>query len=699
MKKKFFSYQQIFLLFLSLFFCFYLLGFDNFSILNQSWLINGDLSQYQLGWKFYREDIWRFPIGLNPNYGITNSSSIVFSDSVPLFAIIFKIFRNFLPENFQYFSIWIFICIYLQGFFSFKIILHFTKDTTYSLVSTLFFIFSTILINRSGIHLSLTAHWLILGYFYAQISTSNNKDFKKHLLIYLSFLIHFYFSIILIGLFFLEKIIEFKKLKVRDLANLIILIIVSLILMYVIGYFTIGIDDGLGFGYGIYNFNLNSFFNPLGRNYVDSFNWSLFLPTLSFQNQEKEGFSYLGISGIIFFILYLKFLVNGKSEIIFSRQTNILIFLIFLIFATSNNINFSNQNLINIELNKYLYAALSSIRASGRLIWPIYYLIFIISIVYIFHYTLNKKKALLIISIFAIFQLIDLAPGISNYYLGKQYVNQNKNNHDILKSIEGLSKEFNDIKLLKSDNATNLFYQLNNHLLNENYKRTGIYYVARVDRQGIVKKEYDVIEKLNNRSLDLFNETLYVSDNYNFVRNVYYLFENKLNYYKINKLWFVCNKKISELEKYEYRFKFQFYKINDLINKNFELKNFLGFGWEKNENNQIIMNGYKSSLIFNVDNNNCDNNHELILRFQKYFNQMRDPIILKVLLNEIIYKDLKIENNLDFKINLSEICNDNKKIKIDIIAENPKSLFDLRAGLNRKKRSIILNEVQLRNYK
>ena len=259
MKKKFFSYQQIFLLVISLSFCFYLLGFNNLNFLNQSWLINGDLSQYQLGWKFYREDIWRFPLGLNPNYGITNSSSIVFSDSIPFFAIIFKLFDKFLPENFQYFSTWIFFCIYLQGLFSFKIIYHFTKNTPYSLVSSLFFIFSTILINRSGIHLSLTAHWLILAYFYVQISSLHYKDFKKHLIIYLSLLVHFYFSLILIGIFFLEKIIKLKKLKVEDFKSSFILIIVSLFLMYIVGYFTIGIDDGLGFGYGFYNFNLNSF--------------------------------------------------------------------------------------------------------------------------------------------------------------------------------------------------------------------------------------------------------------------------------------------------------------------------------------------------------------------------------------------------------------------------------------------------------
>ena len=693
MKKKIFSYQQIFLFVTSLSFSFYLLGNSNFNFSNQSWLINGDLAQYQIGWKFYREDIWRFPLGLNPNYGITNSSSIIYSDSIPLFAVFFKIFRRFLSDEFQYFSFWIFICIYLQAIFSFKIIYYFTKNTPYSLVSSLFFIFSTILIYRSGIHLSLTAHWLILGYFYAQISAVNNKDLKKHLIIYLSILIHFYFSLILMGIFFLEKIIKFKKLCFKDLISSFVVIIFSLILMYLIGYFTIGIDDGLGFGYGIYNFNLNSFFNPLGVNYNGSFNWSFFLPTLNFQNKEIEGFSYLGISGILFLILYFKYLFNGKSKIVFSKRTNVLIFFVFFIIATSNNVNFGNQDLITLELNKYLYAIFSSIRASGRLIWPIYYLIFIIGIVSIFQYTLNKKKPLLIISILAIFQLIDLAPGISNYYFGKQYENQNQENVDITNQIKGLSKQFNVIRLFKPDNNSNIFFLLNEHILNEKYEKTDVSYLARVNRQEIVNKEYKIIEQLNNKTPDLFNKTLFVSDDYNFIRNVYYLFRDKLNYYKLHKLWLVTDNKINKLEYLNHIDKFEFSNIQSTRNENLELKNFLGFGWEEDKKNQIIMNGFKSTLLLDFDRKNCEKNKKLVLRFQKYFDQVRGPIILKVLLNDILYENISIKNNLDYEINISKICKNNNLFKIDLIANNPKSLFDLRIGLNRKKRSIILNEI------
>ncbi len=695
MKKKIFSYQQIILFVTSLSFSFYLLGYGNFNFSNQSWLINGDLAQYQLGWKFYREDIWRFPLGLNPNYGITNSSSIIYSDSIPLFAIFFKIIKSFLSENFQYFSFWIFICIYLQALFSFKIIYYFTKNIPYSLVSSLFFIFSTILIYRSGIHLSLTAHWLILAYFYAQISTVNNKDLKKHLIIYLSLLIHFYFSLILLGIFFLEKIVKFKKLRIKDLISSFVIIIFSLILMYMVGYFTIGIDDGLGFGYGIYNFNLNSFFNPLGENYIESFDWSFFLPTLNFQNKEIEGFSYIGISGILFLILYFKYLFNGKSKIVFSKGTNILIFFTFLMVATSNNVNIGNQDLITFELNKYLYGIFSSIRASGRLIWPIYYLIFIIGIVNIFQYSLNKKKPLLIISILAIFQLVDLAPGISNYYFGKQYENQNQESIDLTKQIKGLSKQFNNIRLFKPDNNSNIFFLLNEHILTEKYEKTDVSYLARVNRQEIVNKEYIIIEQLNNKSLDLFNKTLFVSDNYNFVRNVYYLFKDKLNYYKINKLWLVSNNKIYDLEYLDHLDEFEFSNIQSTESKKLDLKKFLGFGWEEDKKNQIIMNGFKSTLLLNLDRKNCKENKKIILRLKKYFDQVKDPIILKVLLNDVLYGNISITDNLDYEVDISKICKNNNLFKIDLIADNPKSLFDFRIGLNRKKRSIILNEIEI----
>ena len=67
------------------------IGYDNLSIYKTKWLFSGDdRSAHQIGWYFFRNDIWRFPLGINPNFGDQIGNSIVSSDSIPIFALIFK---------------------------------------------------------------------------------------------------------------------------------------------------------------------------------------------------------------------------------------------------------------------------------------------------------------------------------------------------------------------------------------------------------------------------------------------------------------------------------------------------------------------------------------------------------------------------------------------------------------------------------
>ena len=85
-----------------------LFGPENVKFTNFSWISAYDMMAHQVAWKFFSNDIWHFPLGKNPNYGIEVGNSISFSGAVPFIAIILKIFKNFLPNNFQFFSFWIF---------------------------------------------------------------------------------------------------------------------------------------------------------------------------------------------------------------------------------------------------------------------------------------------------------------------------------------------------------------------------------------------------------------------------------------------------------------------------------------------------------------------------------------------------------------------------------------------------------------
>ena len=363
-------------------------GPSNIGFENTNWFNSYDLKSDLLAFKFFFNDTWRFPLGLNPNYGEL-SNSIVFSGAVPILSIVFKFLKFLLPDNFHYFTLWIFICFSLQYYFSYKIIYYLTKNNLYSVVSSIFFLLSPILIYRLNLHLSLSAHWLILAIIYLDLNQNqNNILLKKIFLIVISSLIHFYFTIMLIFMniffsFFNNKT-KFSKNFFRENLLIFLFLIIS---MYLVGYFHIPATDALGFGFGYYKTNFLSLLDPSYS--INDISWSILIPDIYNSTGEKEGFAYLGL-GVLCMLIYLiiKNFKNPKKLRINYRYFTLCSFLFLL--AISNNISFGSFELINLNLPNILYAPLSVIRASGRLIWPVYYVI-IIFIIYRF-YIIKKKK-------------------------------------------------------------------------------------------------------------------------------------------------------------------------------------------------------------------------------------------------------------------------------------------------------------------
>ena len=703
MKKTSLLKYQFFIIIISTILWCYLLGFNFINPLNSDWLYLGDFSQVQLGWKFFKNDVWRFPIGSNPNFGMYFDGSIIFSDSIPIFAIFFKVIRIFLPENFQYFSLWVLLCIYLQFFFAFKIILKFTKNLNYSLIGGLFFIFSTVFLNRSGIHLSLMGQWILLSGIY--IETINDKNKNKLLYqilnIVLSTVIHFYFTIILILFYIFGKIFDLFKQKIKFIniiKETIILIIPTLIVMYVVGYFTIGLDDGLGWGYGHFNFNLNSFFNPAGGNYFESFNWSKFLEQRKYQNGEHEGFSYLGITGLLFLLLFFVNFLFKKYLILFNRYKILTISLLFLALATSNNINFGESNIFLVPINNLFYALLSSIRASGRLIWPVYYLIFIFGIIFVFKLFENKRPTVVILILFFI-QIADIHPGLLKYSLGSQYTDQSINPNLKNSLWSGLSKDFEIIRILEPKNNSVIYQKLSGYLLKENFKKTDIAYLARVNRESIVNKKYELVKLFDQKNLKIFDKTIFVSQNKIFVRSLYELYGDILHYYYVDNFWLISIEPLKEgytsqstnvIEKI-YKINLDVSNIVDLFNEGISSE---GIGWKKNNvDKNLILDGYFSSILLKIEGDKCHKNSKIKISVHKYYKNQIEPINIDITINRNKKKEVIIRDAINNQLVMNFDCKINSKNIIEFNVENPKSLYDLKKGLNRQKKSIILDSL------
>lgn len=82
------------------------------------WMLaaGADPAQHYLGWVQFRHSEWHLPyLGMSYATVYPHRISILYTDSLPLFAVFFKLLSPVLPASFQYFGWWGLLCFVLQG--------------------------------------------------------------------------------------------------------------------------------------------------------------------------------------------------------------------------------------------------------------------------------------------------------------------------------------------------------------------------------------------------------------------------------------------------------------------------------------------------------------------------------------------------------------------------------------------------------
>ena len=217
-----------------------------------------------------------FPLGLNPNYGIEISSSIVYSDSIPLLAILLKPLSPFLTEPFQYLGIWTLACLVLQVIFSASIIQPYTRSRLIPVFGAALFVFFPAMMARVGLHAALVGHFLILASLYLCIHPKPRGEFLAWLaLINIAALVHLYLFVMVFtiwGAHLLDRTIIQKNISIKHGCMQFIAIAVSLIITtYQAGWFAIDAGSTSFIGYGGYGANNLNLLEPF-----ISRSWSIF---------------------------------------------------------------------------------------------------------------------------------------------------------------------------------------------------------------------------------------------------------------------------------------------------------------------------------------------------------------------------------------------------------------------------------------
>ncbi len=687
----------------SLLLTYVILGGGNISPTSDNWLLKGDSASSLVAWKYFFNDIWRFPIGLNPNYGSSQGSSIIYSGSFPILSIFFKLIKNLLPDNFHFYSIWIFLCFSFQMLFSYLIIKKFTKDDVYALIGSIFFVTAPIFIKTVGIHISLFGQWLVLFSLYIQ-STANNNNKRIYwiFIILLSSGIHFYFtmmSYLMYSIFRFDELIKNKNFF-NFVKELLIPILFLLPLMYILGYFSVSIQNVLAYGFDHYKSNLLSLFNPVGTNLNGTVKWSLILPEIPITHNRNESFGYLGLAGIVIFFFLIIFLLKNIKKINFTKyRTVILIFVIFFIIALSNKIELGDKILFEIPLNKYLYGFVSILRVPGRFLWVCYYLILIYGIIIIYK-SFNKKTSIFFLSILVVLQIADIFIGLKEYVNGKSFNNEKIVLDDPI--WEKLEKNYEVISSTQVKSVPADFYHLLGFLKKAPIK-SEVAYLGRVNRQKLADLRYS--NNNNFYSKNLPDNKFYIINNPGHLNHLKILLKNEnVGFVLRNKIWLLLpNQKslMNENDKNElnkakistiFKNKKIIFKNSNFINK----VGIFGLGWSYNVAEQSLWSdGKRSSIIFKPEKNIDE--FKLIFDAEAYIKPKNKVQEIDIFVNGIFEKRTIFNENLKRNKSLSiDIKNLNQDfVLVEFYILNPKSPFDILESVDARKKSLKIHSLIL----
>ena len=392
-------------------------GVNVLDVRNVLWLgARDDSLTHYLGWAFFRSGPATFPPGLNPDYGMQVSSSIIFSDSIPLLALPLKLLSPLLPAVFQFTGWWTLLCFVLQAWLAISLVALFSRDRLVKLGVAGLLVFAPPFLWRLDIHFSLLAHWLPLTALYLYFAPAGRfRPLWWIALFFIAALIHTYFVAMCLSIWLASL---FRRQPMPDRPVLPRYLEASAILaalcaaLWLGGFFPLR-PSMISFGYGQYSLNMLALINPNGS-FGHPWSWSALLPMLPQGGNQYEGFNYLGAGCLLLVVAALPLALVGLGRGWLAGRglwPIILVAIGLTVFAVSPLVSIGDR-LIAVPVPELVYALADTVRASGRFFWPVFYLI-VLGAAFVLHRALGGRILGPLLIMLVAVQVYDTFPGWS----------------------------------------------------------------------------------------------------------------------------------------------------------------------------------------------------------------------------------------------------------------------------------------------
>ncbi|MFT8483786.1 DUF6311 domain-containing protein [Gluconobacter oxydans] len=331
-----------------------------------------------IGQAYFLKQDWHWPLFVADRLVSPAGTNIAMTDSIPLEALLLKSVHIFFPGVQQGITLFLAVCWFLQPVCAvFALRAMGEKNLLPAIsISLLSACFPTFLARIN--HSALCAHWILLlalGLYFKALELQNRGRFWPLWLLAvltdLTLLIHPYLMVMvgaLLGAVSLSTFFRKEHWKISWVSMVAILLSGSCLLLTgkIFGYW----GGASGGGYGVYSMNLAS---PLWPAHS-----SLFLHATQEQidatGGQYEGYQYLG-AGVLFLIIILACQRRTWTLLRDSLLRNIGLLLACISLtgiAVSNKMYFFHTLIVQTH---FMVPGAEQMRSSGRMFWPVAYII------------------------------------------------------------------------------------------------------------------------------------------------------------------------------------------------------------------------------------------------------------------------------------------------------------------------------------
>jgi len=334
---------------------------------------------------------------------------LALTDGNPLLGLLLRPFASMLPTGIQYLGWWLLVCILLHTAFAAALLRRFTPNPLATWIGAALLTLMPVLLARFG-HVNLCAQWLILWALWIHVDARRSANLGWWVAVTVAaLLIHPYILVMVAAIWASAMLRLFAqarggKARVAMIGDIAIVLAPLMLALLFIG--SVGQPTMTAGGYGTYSMALDALWNPNIGTY------SALLPARARDpGQALEGMNYLGVGLLMLVAVALLHGIRHRTEIrrddLFRRLGWLLpAFAVLAIIAILPHLMWRGTVVATVPLPDNAWKLFDPVRASGRLFWPVLYMLAFAAIVLVG----RMRFGTWLLAGALLLQIVDMAP-------------------------------------------------------------------------------------------------------------------------------------------------------------------------------------------------------------------------------------------------------------------------------------------------